>query len=266
MRATVVVTTYNKTRELDLVLHGLARQSVMPAEVMVADDGSIDETAQLLNEWQARLDVPLHHVWHEDRGIRKALINNEAVRRSQGDYLIFLDGDSIPHRHWLADHLASARPGRVLCGRRVRLGPEISDRLAPEAVRTGSLEKIFGSVLKSRLRGGTRRFGLGIRFPRPVARLLHPTTRRLMGVNWSAPRKVFEEVNGYDSEYIGFAGEDADIDLRFRHGGFELYPLLNRAVVYHIYHPEKDLPEHLRQRVRECEESGRVRCDVGLQQ
>jgi glycosyltransferase involved in cell wall biosynthesis len=264
MSASVIVTTYNTPRELGLVLEGISRQSARPDEALVADDGSTDETRRVVAGWAPRLPFPLRHVWQEDLGRRKCRIVNEAVRRSRGEILVFLDGDSIPHRQWLADHLRSSRPRRALCGRRVRLGREISLRVKAGAILLDRLEAPFGEVALSALAGGTKRALLGIRLPVPLARLFHPRSRKLMGVNFSLPREAFERVNGYDEDYESYGFEDYDLEIRLRRSGYDLYPLLNRAVVYHLYHPMSAFTEDSTKRLAALAASDRTRCENGL--
>jgi glycosyltransferase involved in cell wall biosynthesis len=58
----------------------------------VADDGSAQETAKLIEKATADYSSPLIHAWHEDNGFRAAAIRNLAKSKSSGDYLVFLDG------------------------------------------------------------------------------------------------------------------------------------------------------------------------------
>jgi GT2 family glycosyltransferase len=264
MSASAIVTTYNAPRELALVLEGLSRQSVRPDEALIADDGSTDETRRVVAGWAPRLPFPLHHVWQEDLGRRKCRVVNEAVRRSRGEILVFLDGDSIPHRHWLADHLRSSRPRRTLCGRRVRLGEEISLRVRAGSIPLSRLEAPFGEVARSALVGGTKRALLGIRLAVSLAKLFHPRSRKLMGVNFSLPREAFERVNGYDEGYESYGFEDYDLEIRLRRAGYDLYPLLNRAVVYHLYHPMSAFAEDSTERLAALAASDRTWCENGL--
>jgi glycosyltransferase involved in cell wall biosynthesis len=263
VRVSVVVTTYNAPRQLDLVLCSLARQTRPPDEILVADDGSTEETARLVAEWRAELGT-LVHVRHEDRGYRKSRIVNRAVHRSTGDHLLFLDGDAIPHSRWAEDHARAADERRILCGRRVKLGPRISAALDRDAVRAGRLEALCGPVLRSALSGGTRRFLLGVRLPPLLARIFHPRARKLMGVNFSLPRAAFSAVNGYDEEWEVPWREDRDLELRLLRAGYPFYPLLNRAVVYHLWHETSPFgPES--QAVNEAiEKRAIVRCARGL--
>jgi len=92
--------------------------------------------------------------------------------------LLFLDGDAIPHRLWIHDHIKSAKQGTVLCGRRVCLGPKISETINSNLILSGELEKLTGTVLYSALHKDTKRYLIGIRLPKLIARYLHPTERR----------------------------------------------------------------------------------------
>ena len=91
-RAAVIVSTYEAPRRLDLVLAGLAAQSVRDFEAVVADDGSGPETAEVVRRWSGRVGARLAHVRHEDRGFRAAAIRRrrltsrvsiQAVRRPE---------------------------------------------------------------------------------------------------------------------------------------------------------------------------------------
>ncbi len=236
-RASVVVATYQAPGPLELVLAGLARQSRPPEEIFVADDGSDDSTRRVVERWRDRFPMRFEHHWHEDRGKRKGTIVNACVRASTGGELLFLDGDAIPHRHWVRDHLEAAPRAPVRCGRRVKLGPRLTARVDTTWVEGGRLERPFGALLLSALTKDTRRWSLGLRLPAALARLLHPRARRLMGVNFAVSRAAFEAVNGYDETWCG-RREDRELDLRLSAAGFRYVPLLNRAIVYHLDHPE----------------------------
>lgn len=266
MRASVIIATYNQARELGMALSALAGQTRAPEEVLVADDGSTEETRLVVQSWKDRLPFPVEHVWQEDRGYRKSAIINEAVRRSTGDQLIFIDGDSFPHRRWVEDHMAAADGRRILCGRRVKLGPRISGTLTPGLIGEGSFGLSHVPLLTSALTGDTKRILLGVRLPQLVARVFHPRPRKLMGVNFSMPREAFFEVNGYDEKWTFYGREDRDLELRLLRAGRPFYPLLNRAVVYHVYHPERERSEACESLIAQRETSTRVRCERGVAQ
>jgi glycosyltransferase involved in cell wall biosynthesis len=263
MRVSVIVSTYNEPDRLAFVLAALGRQTRLPDEVLVADDGSGPESASVVRHWQAKLGFRCEHVWHEDSGFRKWAISNEAVRRSSGDWLIFIDGDSIPHREYVRDHLLDSTRGDVLCGRRVKLGPTLTNRVTLAMVESGELESIFGPALLGGLFSSNQRMALGLRLPRWLAHAMHPFPRKLMGVNFSLSRRAFEAVNGWDEEWPGRRG-DRDLDLRLNRGGFRYAALMQRGIVYHLYHLERPNSEAIQRRVAMEEQATRVRCENGL--
>lgn len=266
-RPSVLIATYQQPRELELALASLVRQTVMPHEVLVCDDGSDDRTRGVIEYGRAKLDCPLHHVWQSDRGYRKSRIVNEGARRASGDHFIFLDGDSFPHRAWVEDHLASADGKSLLCGRRVKLGPEISPNVTLEDIESGAFDSAFSPrLVKSRLSGDTSRLSLGVRLPRPVARLFHPRPRKLMGVNFSLPRDVFVRVNGYDEAWKIYGHEDRDLELRLLRAGVPSKPVLNRAVVFHLHHEERERTEETLELIARVEAGDEIRCAVGFDQ
>ena len=117
--------------------------------------------------------------------------------------------------------------------------------------------------MRSYLAGETKRFLLGIRLPSWLARAFHPRARKLMGVNFSLSREAYFCVNGYDQDWTE-GREDRDLELRLIRAGFPFYPLLNRAIVYHLYHPLRPVDKETEARVRVEEASDRTRCDRGV--
>jgi cellulose synthase/poly-beta-1,6-N-acetylglucosamine synthase-like glycosyltransferase len=219
----------------------------------------------VIKEWEQRLGAPLHHLRHADIGYRRARIVNEAVRRAQGEHLLMLDGDSFPHRHWVADHVSAANGRVVLCGRRVKLGARLSAAVTREQVLAGKFDSAFGAdLLRSRLTGDTQRWTLALRLPATVARVLHPFPRKLMGVNFSLPRAAFVDVNGYDEGWVVYGHEDRDLELRLQRAGWPLRALLNRAIVYHVWHREREQSSLARELLEAAERSTAVRPVRGL--
>ena len=95
MKISVIVATYNWPSALRLSLQSLMRQTAHNFEIVVADDGSRNETRELIESLAKTSHVPIIHSWQEDIGFRLARSRNQAVLKSHGDYLIFVDGDCI---------------------------------------------------------------------------------------------------------------------------------------------------------------------------
>ena len=121
MKASLVICTYNWPEALELVLKSIMVQKEMPEEVIIADDGSKEETKNLIESFKSKLSIPLHHVWQEDKGWRKSIILNKAIANAKGEYIIQIDGDCILHSSFVKDHLRYARRGVYLSGSRVNI-------------------------------------------------------------------------------------------------------------------------------------------------
>src|SRR5512134_1385444 len=111
MRISVVLATYNSPTWLEKVIWGYAAQTMAPAEIVVADDGSTQETLLAIERLNRSTRLNLRHVWHEDRGFRKCEILNKAIVASASEYLIVSDGDCIPRRDFVEVHAGQAAPG-----------------------------------------------------------------------------------------------------------------------------------------------------------
>ncbi len=264
--ASVVVCTYNAEKQLELVLAGLARQTEPPLEILIADDGSKKTTGTMIENWKKMMPGPLHHVWHDDRGKQKAVIVNKTVSVSEGSQLLFLDGDCIPHPKWVSDHIQAAKsdPEAVWCGRRFRLGPEISEKITPQDIQTGQLDSAFSSFIRA---PGNHRWGNALRLPWWLARVINRKTKGLMGCNFSLSRAAFESVNGYEEDWPGMSQllEDWDLEVRLRKEGRSLRSIINTAVVYHLYHHERERSEEVLL-LREERKKADIRAKVGLNQ
>ncbi|MFN2326702.1 MAG: glycosyltransferase, partial [Gemmatimonadales bacterium] len=198
MLISVVVTTYNQPDWLEKVLWSLGAQTDRNFEVLVADDGSGPATRELVSRANTLAGVPVRHVWQEDRGFRKCAILNAAIRASQGDYVVFLDGDCIPRQDFVAVHRRLARPGRFLSGGAFRLPRPVSVALSQDAILTG---KAFrpGWLHAAGVPWSLRLARLGVH-PAGAALLdaLTPTGATFNGGNASAWREDVLAVNGFD--------------------------------------------------------------------
>ena len=104
IKVSVICSTYNQPHFLGLVLSTLRRQKFQGFELIITDDGSTQETTDLINDFKKKFSVPVHHIWQEDRGFRKSKIHNEAIRKSQGELLVFMDGDCAVTPNYVGDH------------------------------------------------------------------------------------------------------------------------------------------------------------------
>src|SRR5690349_19837375 len=123
MGTSLIVTTYNWPEALELTLASVTGQSMLPDEVVIADDGSGPATATAIERWRERLVTPLVHVWQPDEGFRLARSRNRAIAVTKADYIVLVDGDMLLHRHFIRDHVDCARPDCFIQGARPQLSP-----------------------------------------------------------------------------------------------------------------------------------------------
>ena len=235
MKASVIFTTYNSPRALELVLWGLAAQTRRGFEVVVADDGSGEETRAVIDRLRGETGLDLKHVWHEDRGFRKTEILNRAILESSGDYLIFTDGDCIPRRDFVDVHLRLAERGRFLSGGYLKLPKEVSEAITPEDVWSGRVAEV-GWLRAKGWRPGRHALRL-VRSPAAAAVLdaLTPTKPTWNGHNASGWRDDLFRVNGYDME-MAYGGLDRAVGECLENAGVRGKQLRFRAPVLHLHH------------------------------
>lgn len=265
-RVSLFLTTYEMPRHLALVLAGLSRQSFRDFEILLCDDGSGSETRVLIDGFRASSGLKVEHIWQEHQGFRKCRMLNEGLRRAQGDIAVFLDGDCVPHRDYLRDHVEQQEEGRFLAGRRVELGPKISEWLTPERVQDGFFDFPGPRMIWSVLNKDSQHLQRTLRWSHPALRraLGMENVDDLKGCNYSVPRKHLEAINGFDEAYEGYGREDTDVELRLRNLGLRIKSMKGLALQYHVWHPRRAFTPSNDKRLDELKVSGRVRCEQGL--
>lgn len=254
MRSSLIVTTYNWPAALDLTLASVARQSVAPAEVIVADDGSGATTAAVVADWQRRLPCPLHHVWQEDSGFRLARSRNRAIAAARHEYIVLIDGDMLLHPRFIEDHQHCARRDCFIQGSRPQLSGPATERL----LRKRSIEAgVFTP--------GLQRRAYALRSPL-LSRWASRTKSSLAGIqgcNQSFWREHALQVNGYDERFTAWGPEDREFAARLLHIGLRRNYVRHRAIALHLHHASRApqgpnpfdrlLSETLRTQAKRCE-------------
>ncbi|MDH5298271.1 MAG: glycosyltransferase family 2 protein [Desulfobulbaceae bacterium] len=230
MPATVslIITTYNWKEALRLVLLSALRQSRLPDEIIVADDGSRADTAEIVASMIDDSPVAIVHSWQEDKGFRAAMSRNRAIAQATGEYVILIDGDMVLERHFVADHLEAASPGCFVQGSRV---------LVSESV-TGQMLSGVGMTFHPCSRGlGNRKNTVRCW---PLSRLFFRRSCSLRGIrtcNFAFWRGDALLVNGFNEDFEGWGREDSEFAARLLHRGVWRRNLKFSAVAYHLFHP-----------------------------
>lgn len=151
MLISVIVATYNRPDALRLVIQSLLSQTDSNYEILIADDGSKQDTTDLVKLYQATSSIAIHHVWQTDDGFRLSRIRNLATKQARGEYLIFLDGDCIVQPDFVAQHRNLAKPQRMVTGSRILLEQKLTDSLC--ASQKWSFESFKSKAIHHRLHG-----------------------------------------------------------------------------------------------------------------
>jgi glycosyltransferase involved in cell wall biosynthesis len=234
IQSSLIIATYNWPAALELCLMSVMEQSCMPTEIIIADDGSGNNTKLVVEKYQKLFTVPLIHLWHKDDGFKLAQIRNKAAAIAK-DYIIQIDGDLILHKDFISNHLSAAVPGKFICGSRVILNNEITAKLINE--RPG--KNRFGFFNK----GISNRFNS--LYLKNLSNLINNIKEQnnlesIRGCNMSYWRKDFIAVNGYNEDFTGWGREDSDLVIRFTKYGLKRRFFKFQGIVYHLYHKEND--------------------------
>ncbi|HBT76771.1 MAG TPA: family 2 glycosyl transferase [Planctomycetaceae bacterium] len=254
MKISLIITTYNWKEALGLCLQTVLEQTRLPDEIIIADDGSREDTAALIGAYRQKSPIPVIHSWQPDEGFRLATSRNRGIARSCGEYIIMIDGDLLLHRKFCEDHLRNATPGFWVQGTRTHLTPEKSG----EIFRTGDTRIGFWG-------GGVTRRKNTIYFPL-LSRFWKGNQKSVNGSNLAFWRADVLAVNGFNEAFVGWGAEDVEFIARMTHRGIRRRNIRFQALSYHLYHEERsrEMLEVNRAILEETRRTESLRCAKGI--
>ncbi len=226
MTCSLIIATYNWHQALELVLLSVSKQTILPDEIIIADDGSNKETKNLVKKYQKKLKTPIKHVWQDDKGFRKTKILNKSFLQAKGEYIIQIDGDIIIHRKFIEDHLRNANKNVFLHGSRSFLNYKVSQISINEKVTSFYF---YQNGLKNRWNA--------IYLPM-ISKLVsaNKSLKKTRGCNFSCFKKDFILINGYNEDMTGWGKEDTELSARLIHNNILKRHLKFCAISYHLEH------------------------------
>jgi len=228
----VIVSSYQRAWHLERVLASIAvqRNVLDRIELIVTDDGSTDETPQVVDRFARSVSFPVRFLTHQHEGFQLSRIRNDGARLARAEYLLFIDADcALPPDH-LEQHLRARRQGFAWSTECYRFDQQTTQRVDLPAVCSGRFLQWIPADQRRTLtfRG----------YKRLLYQLLHhPTKPRLFGGNFALWRSDYERVNGFDENFRGWGCEDDDLRLRLRRAGIRSGSLLLRTRTVHLWHP-----------------------------
>ena len=263
----VVLTTYNRSDALAVVLRALQRQTDTDFEVVIADDGSQPAHRTRIREVAQGCPFPLAHVWHPDVGFTVARARNLGVAQSRGSYLILLDGDCVPDLDFIAQHRRLMQNGFLVNGSRCLLSKRLTQHVLDGAADIVGMTWLYW--LREWRKGYASKLAPLLRAPDWGVRI--EAGFRWHGIrscNMGLWRADFERVNGFDSSFQGWGHEDADLVLRMFHAGIRRKNGFFATEVFHLWHDEasRNRASANEGTVRQRMQSDIVRAPLGLQE
>ena len=229
MRVSLIITTYNRVDALSLVLHSVQNQTILPKEVIIADDGSTKETQKMILDFQVASQLNLTHSWQNDKGFRAAKSRNKAIAKSKGEYIILIDGDMALHPKFIEDHISHAESGCFIQGTRV---------LLTQSATQDTLVKMKTNF--SLLSGGiqNRKNAIHSNF---LSRLFSKKKNYLRGIktcNMAFFKQDCININGFNNDFEGWGREDSEFIVRLLNSGVHRKNLRFNAIQFHLWHNE----------------------------
>lgn len=228
----LLVSSYNRAEHLRRALLSIGAQQGVEGkmEVVVTDDGSTDDSADVARRFASSVDFPVKFATHPHNGYHLTRCRNEGVKESAAPYLLFLDGDcSLPPDH-VRCHLEARRKGQVVGSDCVRLDEATSARVTDDDIRNGRLIQYASQKELARMRSQYRKAWF-------YQLIRHADKPKLIGNNIALWREDYKRINGYDEQFVGLYCEDDDLRMRLRCAGLSAISILNRSFTFHFWHP-----------------------------
>lgn len=243
----IILSTYNSPVWLEKVIWGYMQQTFRDFEIVIADDGSTDDTRQLIQKLSECSGIPIVHVWQEDDGFRKNRALNKAIAACRGDYLIFSDGDCIPRKDFVAQHVRNSAKNRFLSGGYFKLSMDIS-----RAITRQDIEEQHPFDVRWLKQRGLKRSPRNLKLTRSAA--LGFLLNRLViaapswnGHNASCHKEHLFEVNGFNED-MAYGGEDRELGDRLMNNGLRPHKIRYSAVLVHLDHPRGYVDPEIKKR------------------
>jgi len=244
MTITYIIAIYKDIEALSLIIDSLTKQTLLPDEIVIAEDGEDSEVKRYIDSLSFDT-IKIIHTHHKDNGWQKNKSLNNAIKASSGEYIIFSDGDIVPYPQLIESSQVLARLNSVLCGRRVNTGESFSRKLREKAISVLLFYRQYFSNYRALKTDNISKYEEGI-YLNPRGFLFKFITKyfrqdqHLLGCCWGIFRENIVKINGFDEDYIlASTGCDTDIERRLRHFDIKFESCRNSANVIHLYHKHK---------------------------
>ena len=232
MNCSLIVCTYNWPEALRLVLSSATFQSIPPNEIIIADDGSDESTVKVIEEFAKKTSIPIIHSWQKDDGCRISHSRNRAIAKSNFEYIIMIDGDTVLHRDFVKDHKRFAKKNVYIQGSRVLLQPRLTNNI----LHSKEFKKPIFYLKDSKNKINMFRMPI---LTWVMSFFKSQNIRRIRGCNYSLFKKDIIKVNGFNEEITTWGREDSEFAQRLFNIGLKKQYLKFSGIQYHLFHNER---------------------------
>jgi glycosyltransferase involved in cell wall biosynthesis len=225
----LVITTYNWKEALELVLKSVLIQTQLPDEIIIADDGSTNDTKILIQSFAKTSPIPIVHSWQEDDGFRAAMSRNKAIAKATSEYIILIDGDMILHKEFIRDHVKNAQKSYFIQGSRVLITQTKANQLFER-------QQIHLSVFEKGIKNRKNSIHSNC-----LSNLFSSISHSLKGIktcNMSFFKSDCIAINGFNEDFEGWGREDSEFVVRLFNNNIERKNIKFNCIAYHIWHNE----------------------------
>ncbi|MDK4688971.1 glycosyltransferase family 2 protein [Kingella negevensis] len=260
LKVSLIITTYNRPDALQKVLNSVLTQTQLPQEILIADDGSRQDTADTIAQFAQKSPIPVQHIWQEDNGFRAAQSRNRALATAKSEYIVIIDGDMLLEKHFIEDHIQAAQKNTLIQGSRVLLTQEKTQAILTQPEKTESIKPWHDGIGK-RLSA--------VRCPilsRQIWNKKSQSHKSIKSCNMGFFREDALEINGFNNDFIGWGREDSEFVARLYHSGCQRRNLKFAGIAYHLWHNEAEraaLPQN-DALLQNTLEKKLIRCENGV--
>lgn len=268
-KISIIVCVYNRFEYVRNILKCLIEQTADIYEVIFADDGSKNNLNEAIEDLIPQCKFKIKVVWQQDIGFRLAKSRNNAVRYSEGDYLIFMDQDIVFDKDFIENILKARKKGKVVYTKALWTTAEERDEIQKKFDEEYDYEKMYLTIKKTNHESIVKSMKKAKFYSLLYNFHLRKRGGKFAGLFISLYKEDFLKVNGFDEKYNGFGYEDDDFGNRLFKCGINTIPLNFEYFPIHMAHPtdptEKESPnrDYYRNRKKEIFK-GKHKCEYGF--
>lgn len=259
MKASVIIPTFNKYERLKLTLHTLELQTYDKKcfEVIIINDGSTDETNQLISDNIFNFD--LHYLNQTNKG--RAAARNAGIKAAKNEILIFIDDDTVLDKDFIRAHIEKQQDNKSIIHGMIREVPYVkffkdpskgifydefvqlgvnTKNLNQMCITTEELEFKFAEKIEAKSKITAHEKIVQAVFEYGAVKWNWIT---FSGGNMSLPKKWAEKSGCFDEKYyVNWGCEDMDLGYRLMERGYP-FRYCKEAVNYHLDHFRKNFSQ-----------------------